>query len=89
MNSEGTVDLPGNDFDSNDFDAVDLWGADGAEGWTADPIIGVGSAATPDTEPDLDNAHGQAERHRTRDRAFYRDESPTHGVGIDADGRPD
>lgn len=47
MNSEGTVDLPGNDFDSNDFDAVDLWGADGAEGWTADPIIGVGSAATP------------------------------------------
>ncbi|TGN67186.1 secretion protein EspD, partial [Mycobacterium tuberculosis] len=41
------MDLPGNDFDSNDFDAVDLWGADGAEGWTADPIIGVGSAATP------------------------------------------
>lgn len=50
MNSEGTVDLPGNDFDSNDFDAVDLWGADGAEGWTADPIIGVGRRRprTPD-----------------------------------------
>lgn len=36
-------------------------GAPTARGWTADPIIGVGSAATPDTGPDLDNAHGQAE----------------------------
>lgn len=90
MNSEGTVDLPGNDFDSNDFDAVDLWGADGAEGWTADPIIGVGSAATlTPTRPGQCPRSG-GDGHRTRDRAFYRDESPrTVSVSTLMDGRID
>lgn len=91
MNSEGTVDLPGNDFDSNDFDAVDLWGADGAEGWTADPIIGVGSAATPDTGPDLDNAHGQAETDTEQEIALFTVTNPPRTVSVSTlmDGRID
>lgn len=56
----------------------------------ADPIIGVGSAATPDTGPDLDNAHGQAETDTEQEIALFTVTNPPRTVfGIDADGRPD
>lgn len=90
MNSEGTVDLPGNDFDSNDFDAVDLWGADGAEGWTADPIIGVGSAATLTPDPTWTMPTVRRRRTPNKRSRFYRDESPrTVSVSTLMDGRID
>ncbi len=55
------VVLPGSDFESDDFDTVDPWGADGAACSTVDPIVGFESAATPDSGPDVDNTRGQAE----------------------------
>lgn len=70
MNSEGTVDLPGNDFDSNDFDAVDLWVPTARRAGLRIRLLASGRR-----RPGHRTRPGQCPRsggdgHRTRDRAF-------------------
>lgn len=52
---------------------------------------GVGSAATPDTGPDLDNAHGQAETDTEQEIALFTVTNPPRTVSVSTlmDGRID
>ncbi|KBD99431.1 ESX-1 secretion-associated protein EspD [Mycobacterium tuberculosis M2376] len=85
------MDLPGNDFDSNDFDAVDLGcrrrgGLDcGSDYWRR-----VGGDPG-DTGPDLDNAHGQAETDTEQEIALFTVTNPPRTVSVSTlmDGRID
>ncbi len=80
-----------NDFDSDDFDAADLWGADGADRWTADPIVGLESAESPDGGADADDASDQAEAHAEQEIAIFTVTNPQRTVSVSAlmDGRVD
>ncbi|KAA1249846.1 secretion protein EspD [Mycobacterium simiae] len=50
------MNSPGDDFDSDDYDAVEPWGADGTARWTVDPFVGLAPAASPDGESNVDHA---------------------------------
>ncbi|CAM4435220.1 ESX-1 secretion-associated protein EspD [Mycobacterium basiliense] len=53
--------LPRDDFDRDDFDAVDPWGTDGAPRWAVDPIVGLARPAPTDGETTVDDTQAQVE----------------------------
>lgn len=83
------VNLPENDFDSDDFDAMDLWGADGAARWTADPLVGFTSTTPSDSKTNVADAYGQAEEDADQEIAVFAVTNPEGSVSVSAlmDGR--
>ncbi|RFD23873.1 secretion protein EspD [Mycobacterium uberis] len=88
------VVLPGNSFDSDDFDTQDPWGADGSAHWTMDPIVGFASAGTPNSGTNVDNTHGQGEKDDEQEApeiAIFTVTNPPRTVSVSVlmDGRVD
>lgn len=83
------VNSPGDDFDSDDFDAVAAWGADGAARWTTDPIVGVAPTAPPRGERDADHAPSQVQTDREQQVATFTVTNPQGSVSVSTlmDGR--
>ncbi|KJX75733.1 hypothetical protein [Mycobacterium lepromatosis] len=86
--------LPGNGFDSDDFDTLDSWGADGAARWTVDPIVGSASAEPQDRGTDVDNTRVQAKEDETQEEpevAIFTVTNPPRTVSVSVlmDGRID
>ncbi|RFZ60549.1 ESX-1 secretion-associated protein EspD [Mycobacterium marinum] len=86
---DAVVNLPGNDFDSDDFDAVDLWDPDGKQRWTADPIVGFAGAGAQDSEASADDSPAPQEQPEEDEIAVFTVTNPQGSVAVSAlmDGR--
>jgi hypothetical protein len=83
------VDLPGNDYDSDDLGALDFSGGGGAEASSLDALDDYAPPAHEETETGLDALHGLTEEDEEPDLALFTVTNPQGSVSVTTmmDGR--
>lgn len=83
------MDLPGNDYDSDDLGALDFSGGDSAPESSLDALDDYAPVAAEDTASDLDALHGLTEKEDEPELALFTVTNPQGSVSVTAlmDGR--